>query len=329
MPVKKNPVSRVRNPGWGSVRKAMVLLVAVGLTFGVPEAHALTFNVTYDSSVSSAPAGFTTAFQDAISFYEQSFSNPITVNLNVGWGEVNNTPLSSGSLGESLSYGVGYDYASVRNGLVSNGSPGYLPTSDPTGGRTITVTTADAKALNLNTGQGPNASDGAVGFSSGVSWTFDPNNRAVSGEYDFIGTAEHEISEVLGRQSGLDPTCTSGSLCPESVQDLFRYTSAGTLDLTGTNAYFSTDGGKTKINTFNGNSAVGDLGDWAGATTDAFNYQMGTGTEYPVTAGDITLMRTLGYTVPVPEPTNAALLATALTVLVPVARNRRKRITRA
>lgn len=324
----KQRVSCCSDLGNGGLSKVIVLSAAIGLALGAPEAHALSFNVTYDSSVSSAPAGFTTAFQDAISFYQNTFSNPITINLNVGWGEVGGTPIGSGSLGESDSYEVGYNYSTVRNALVNNGSPGYLPTSDPTGGRTITVTTANAKALNLNTFGSPNASDGAVGFSSSYQWTFDPNNRAVPNEYDFIGVAEHEISEVMGRQSALNPTCTGGSTCPESVQDLFRYTSPGQLDLVGGNAYFSTDGGKTKINTFNGNSSVGDLGDWAGNTTDAYNYGIASGTEYPVTSGDVTLMNTLGYTTPVPEPSSAALLATALVALVPMARIRRKRASR-
>lgn len=328
MSEKQKIVSRSSDQGSGGIGKVIALAAVIGLAAGVPEAHALSFNVTYDSSVSSAPAGFTTAFADAISFYQNTFSNPITVNLNVGWGEVNGNTIGSGSLAESDTYAVGYGYSTVRNALVNNGSPGYLPASDPTGGRTITVTTADAKALNLNTFSGPNASDGAVGFNSNYQWTFNPNQRAVPNEYDFIGVAEHEISEVLGRQSALDPTCTGGSACPESVQDLFRYTSPGQLDLVGGNAYFSIDGGKTKINTFNGNLSAGDLGDWVGNTTDAYNYAISSGTEYPVTAGDVTLMRTLGYTTPVPEPSDTTLLVTALLVLVPMTRSRRKQASR-
>src|SRR5512143_1388786 len=63
---------------------AAAFAVASGLLAN--PSYALTFNVTYDSSVGSAPAGFQSAFQNAIGFYEASFSNPITINLNVGWG---------------------------------------------------------------------------------------------------------------------------------------------------------------------------------------------------------------------------------------------------
>ncbi|MHB8415450.1 MAG: NF038122 family metalloprotease [Acidiferrobacteraceae bacterium] len=300
--------------------------VAVGLMVLAPSAQALTFNVTYDSSVNSAPAGFKSAFQDSISFYQQTFSNPITIDLSVGWGEVGGTALSSGTLGESESSLVTHNYSTVRTALANNGSPGYLPASNPTGGRSISMTTAEAEALNLSTGTRPGSLNGAVGFSSSSQWTFSSSNRAVSNQYDFIGTAEHEISEVMGRFSGLNPTCTAGSTCPESVQDLFRYTSPGTLDLVGSNAYFSIDGGKSKINTFNGSTSAGDLGDWAGKTTDSYNYAFTTGTEYPVTAGDITMMNALGYTLaaPVPEPNISTLLATALLMLIPVVRIRRK-----
>ena len=39
-------------------------------------------------------------------------------------------------------------------------------------------------------------------MSSTSSFTFDPFHRAVAGDYDAIGTMEHEITEVLGRIAG-------------------------------------------------------------------------------------------------------------------------------
>ncbi len=306
-------------------RFRIAAVFGAGLMIIAPSVQALTFNVTYDSSVSGAPAGFVSAFRDSISFYQQTFSNPIAINLDVGWGEVGGHSLSSGALGESVSGVVTHNYSTVRNALSNNRSPGYLPATNPTGGRSISMTTAEAEALNLSTGTRPGSLNGAIGFNSSYQWTFNPNDRAVTNEYDFIGVAEHEISEVMGRFSGLNPTCNTGSTCPESVQDLFRYTSPGNLDLVGSNAYFSINGGKTRINTFNGNASVGDLGDWAGNTADSYNYALATGTEYPVTAGDITMMNTLGYmAAPVPEPGNSALLITAFLILIPAVRVRRK-----
>jgi hypothetical protein len=73
-----------------------------------------------------------------------------------------------------------------------------LPAIDPTDGRGELMSTAQAKALSL---LNHNATDGFVGFDKTASWTFDPTNRAVPGKFDFVGVAEHEISEVLGRMA--------------------------------------------------------------------------------------------------------------------------------
>ncbi|MES1998768.1 MAG: NF038122 family metalloprotease [Pseudomonadota bacterium] len=303
-------------------KSTLALSVALSL-ISAPLAHALTFNVTYDASVGSAPVGFTSAFWDAIGYFQSTFSNPVSINLNVGWGEVSGQPLG-GALGASSSYFINYDYATVRNALLNVAAPGYLPVTDPTNGRLIDVNAANAKVLGLNTYSGPHSSDGAVGFDSSSQWTFDPNNRAVSGSYDFIGVAMHEISEVMGRSSSLVPTCT-GSGCSESVQNLFRYTAPGQLDLTGTNAYLSINGGTSQVNAFNGDPTRGDLGDWNGNTPDAYNYAAATGQLLPASAADITAMRALGYTLatPVPVPDSALLLLSGLGLTVWLARRRK------
>ncbi len=295
-----------------SARRAALAAALAGSLLAGP-AHALSFNLTWDASTANAPAGFTAAFLNAIDFYQTSFTNPIIVNLSVGWGEVGGTAISNGALGESSLKEIGTSYTNVSSALSSVAAPGYLPASDPTGGRTIYMSTANAKALGFNLPH-PHSLDGSVGFDSSAIWTFNPNQRAQKDAYDFIGVAEHEISEVLGRYSALDPSCTSGAACPESVLDLYRYTHAGTLDLTGTQAYFSQDGGQTAINTFNGDLSSGDLGDWAvQKTVDAFNYALPSGKELPVSAGDRQEMASLGYALaPVPEPGQAALMLAGL-----------------
>jgi hypothetical protein len=151
---------------------------------------------------------------------------------------------------------------------------------------------AEAKALGLRAG---NASgiDGWVGFNSTASYTFDPDNRAVAGEFDFIGPAEHEIAEVMGRY-GMTQNGCGATLCDSPI-DLFRYTSPGDFDLNPENgSYFSIDKGNTNINTFN-DTGGGDLSDWLGLTPDAFNHSLIRGQEEPFTAGDLTLMDVIGY----------------------------------
>ena len=170
-------------------------------------------------------------------------------------------------MGESETYLAGYySYSQVRNAMISDArssadqaAVASLPAADPTGGRRELMSTSEAKALGLSNYSG---TDGFIGFDKSSSWTFDPNHRNVGGAFDFIGVAEHELSEVLGRISDLG-TISGGTLDP---LDLFRYSGPNSRALSpGNGQYFSINGGKTNLDTFNGTGG-GDLGDWAGYT---------------------------------------------------------------
>ena len=308
----------------GAVVATILGLAAVaGLA---PPARALVFNVTYDSSVVSAPAAFQTAFQDAINLYQTTYTDPITINIDVGWGEVDGNPLNPGNLGQSRTNQPGnFTYSQVRNALISDAKSAAdfqaistLGVTDPTGGRAFRMSDAEAKALGLRAANATGI-DGWVGFSNTASYTFDPNNRAVAGEYDFIGVAEHEITEVMGRYGMTQNGCGT-TLCDSPI-DLFRYTSRGNFDLNPENgSYFSIDSGNTNINTFNGTGG-GDLSDWLGLTPDAFNHSLSLGQEEPFTAGDEILMDVIGYDpAVVPEPATLALLAVPLITLLALRR---------
>ncbi|MFI4933945.1 MAG: NF038122 family metalloprotease [Caulobacterales bacterium] len=161
-----------------------------------------------------------------------------------------------------------------------------FPGSDPSNGVGFSVTSAEAKALGLFNGD-PNAIDGFVGLSSGAPFTYDPNNRGVSGEYDAIGTLEHEISEVLGRVSFLGQPSA-----PNTPLDLFRH---GPLDQNPT--FFSTDG-HTNLIGFNATGGDGDPGDWnSSAHGDAFQAVAEIGVPMLVSTTDLREMDVLGYIV--------------------------------
>lgn len=282
-------------------------------------AAALVFDVSFDASVGAAPAGFESAFQDAINLYQTTYTDPITINIHVGWGEINGNPLNPGNLGQSrTNQPSAFTYSQVKSALISDAKSAAdfqavstLGATDPTGGRAFLMSNAEAKALGLLAGNAAGV-DGFVGFNSAASYTFDPNNRAVAGKFDFIGLAEHEIAEVMGRYGMTQNGCAE-PLCDSPI-DLFRYTSPGDFDLNPENgSYFSIDSGHTNINTFNGTGG-GDLSDWVGLTPDSFNHALNAGQEEPFTAGDLTLMDVIGYdvAVAVPEPGTLALLATTL-----------------
>src|SRR5205085_3445186 len=164
----------------------------------------LTFNLTFDTSVYSAPAGFTTTVENVARGFSNALHSTATINLNVGWGEVGGNALPGNALGASYFYLSGpYTYSQIVNALSAHATSSddtaavtSLSGSDPTNGGHFVLTTAQAETLGLLSYTG---NDGSIGFGSGFSYAFDPMNRAVSGQYDFLGTAAHEISEVLGR----------------------------------------------------------------------------------------------------------------------------------
>jgi hypothetical protein len=257
----------------------------------------LSFNITYDSSVGSAPAAFKAAINYVVNLFEDIFTNPITINLDVGFGEVDGFSLGSNALGASIiSAAPSYTYTQIKSVLVSGATlgTGSLPVSDPTHGGTFDIGRADAKAIGLLSGSGTTI-DGWVGFSSiaGI-FTFDPNNRAVPNEYDFIGTVFHEISEVMGRVAWLGNTIDYPNAY--STLDLFRYSGVGVRQLVGgLPAYFSIDGGNTNLGNFNTNS-FGDVGDWAASVAnDAFLAFSNPGVANAFSATDIKVLDAIGW----------------------------------
>jgi hypothetical protein len=255
----------------------------------------MTINITWDASTASAPASFKAAVTAAVQYYESQFTNPITINIDVGYGEVANQSLGSGALGESESYISSYSYSQLRSALVAkataNGDTSAvasLSATNPASG-TFYVTTAEAKALGLTTAT--TNLDGYVGFSSSLPFNYNLTNTAVAGQYGFLGVVEHEISEVMGRISMLN------SASSYSAMDLFRYAAPGAPSLTGSkSAYFSVNGGVTNLDNFNNNPS-GDYGDWAAsAGNDAYLAFTSSGTVDTVSPADLQLMEVLGYT---------------------------------
>ncbi len=268
-------------------------------------AHAgLVINPTFDSSVTSLAnaAQIQTAFLYAASQFTQKFSDPITINITVV------AQAGTGVLGQSSTFiQGGFSYAQIKAALQADVKSGTdssvlanLPSSDPVGTtHTYTVATAQGKALGLLGAS--TDSDGTFTFGAGYTYALDPNNRAVSGAYDFIGVAEHEISEIMGR-FGLLGVNDTGS--PDyGVLDLMGYTSAGNLSLnrTNTGVYFSVNGGVTNLHAFN-NPGGGDLRDWAsGQGADAFNAFSSSGVQNDLSTVDLTIMDAIGYDA-APEP---------------------------
>ena len=81
----------------------------------------LVINIIWDTSVANAPAAFKSVVKSVVQFYESEFSNPVTLNINVGWGEVAGTPVTT-ALGESESYLQSFSYSQIVSALTQNAS---------------------------------------------------------------------------------------------------------------------------------------------------------------------------------------------------------------
>jgi Ca2+-binding RTX toxin-like protein len=262
----------------------------------------LVINISYDSSVDLAPAGFKTAIDAAVAFFETTFTNKVTLNIQVGFGEVAGIAFGAEALGESLGNTVTTTYAQIRANLPA----ANLPAADPTGGGTYKITDAQAKLWGLRTDG--STYDGAIGITNLYSLTYDPNNRAVYTEYDAIGVMEHEISEVMGRTSRLGQTDSSGHATYTPL-DLFRYYAPGLRALGGSTAYFSPDG-QTIYNRYNAPGSGGDIADWDASTVgDSFGVSY-SNTVNSVSAADIAEMVAIGYSTVPAAPAFAANDAT-------------------
>ena len=242
--------------------------------------------------------------------FESLYTNDSTVNITVYWG--NAGPFTNISLGASETVLVGTStYADVVNALFASSttaadisSVASLPPMDPIANDQWIVPQAEAKALGLP-GVPPHdtSDDGDIGFASDVTYTFDANNRAVPGEFDFIGVAEHEISEVLGRIAGLGQA--GGIYLP---YDLFRFTSNGvrSFGLTDMNVYFSVENGATILKYFFGDITQGDIQDWqTSSPPDVFDAFASDSQAGLLSSADITAVDILGYDLNLAIPTLA------------------------
>ena len=317
-------------------------LVAILTVLVSLPAHALTINPIYDGSISGLPAAtslaITSAFAAASQYFQSTYSDPITINIDVYLGA--NGPFSTNPSGGAswANYMAGSSFATIRAALTNDAKSaadaqsigsGTVPAVNPSPLTQYMLPSAEAKALNVpvtyansfmtnfpglnfvNLGATNNI-DGWVSFNSNTNTWFYNQGSPVAGKFDFTGTAEHEISEVLGRITQIAQT----NFFPYALPfDLFRYTAPGVRDFTQTanNVYFSINNGTNSLNTFNAPGG-GDLADWAGATVDPYNAFLTNGVAMLPSAVDTTALDVIGYDI-VPEPSTMALLCAGFGVL--------------
>src|ERR1700730_12136637 len=112
----------------------------------------MNLNITYDqNTLNSAPAAFFSAVNYVVSAFDANFTNNVTVNIKIGYGNFPYDNSTVPALGESEQNGLAWVYNSqVRQALISEGAPGSntLPSMSPLGG-SLVLDSAQEKALGL------------------------------------------------------------------------------------------------------------------------------------------------------------------------------------
>jgi hypothetical protein len=240
-------------------------------------------NLIPDSSdsVSFAPPQFFTGLNMAVNFLDNLIKNPITVNIEVGYGTLDGTTFNGFAVSEP-GPGISVTYSSLVSDLKNSTSSAAdamaystLPASDPSGGAygPYSIAPAQAKALGLMpAGVVAGEVDGAIGFG--------PSACLGQTLENFVGTVLHELTHALGRSWVINDQPT--------VLDLFRYISPGTINVSANPYaadYFSIDGGKTNLDYFDATGS--DPSDWGvnsgAAANDAFNAYAGPDNAFTLT----------------------------------------------
>ena len=270
------------------------------------------FTTASGSFTPADEASFRQDVQTAINIFDATFTNDITLTLNVGFGSINGRLMKpedgeNGGLGAPNANAVVLvTYSQLRDRLMTSGQPGFfnaanLPAGDSINGMSnFWVSSSQAKALGLPLND-PGLVDGFIGFAVGA---FGVGTERIAAILHEIGHAMGRIPNNFDSLGNPNPPNPQGPIFVSAL-DLVRFVSPGNRLFDGnlnapTPAYFSVDGGAKKVADWAaGNSPSDFLSPPRSnlAPNDAFD-DIGFGTTLAkFTTADIQLMEALGFRV--------------------------------
>ncbi|MHB8270369.1 NF038122 family metalloprotease [Bradyrhizobium sp.] len=251
----------------------------------------ITINLIFDTAALAAPASFRAGIQQAVAILAAAISDKITVNLKIDYSG------TGGGAAAGPDHGLFQSYSSIRADLINNATPGDTTFNALTAGSSIqgqssvAVWNAQLKLWGLMAANDTTTDDGSATFATDIN----PNL--------LVGVALHELTHAMGRVPyGTQP----------DVFDLFRFTSPGTRlfksGATAPAAYFSLDGGNTKLADYGRTSDASDfLNSGVQGSSDPFNEFYNGATSQNLTASDLKQLVALGFHL-VPSDTQAPTL---------------------
>jgi hypothetical protein len=267
----------------------------------------ITFNLIFDAAATAAPASFQAGIEQAASILAATISDKITVNIDIDYSGTGGGASAGPAGGQYVSY------STVKADLTNAATPGdstfaALPTGSTIEGQSnIAVWDAELKLFGLLPANNGGV-DGSATFATDINTNL------------LVGVALHELTHAMGRVPEGPPYSSS-----PDIFDLFRFTSPGTMLIAGGNtapaAYFSVNGGNTKLADFGQTSDPSDfLNSGVQGPNDPFNEFYTGSTSQNLTTVDKEMLDALGFHT-MPPVTTTVIESFGSTSLVQVGNN--------